>query len=489
MYKMNSLFYNICMKGYKSMKKVFLFIILVAMCVTLFSCAKETSEELQKDNSENKNEAKIDLNGYKASIIRSDDENRYLMYIADSAFADSARKKVAEIEELLNCKIEIILSPKDTLGADVYAAVSAGMDPAEIMIADDGQYGNLGKSGLLTPMDDVRHIIDYMDSAKFGTIGALESIMYNGIVYGVYPNYWPECFPGFYAPIVFNGDIMKAAVDADPREFVEQRTWTREKFAEVLEACTFNDGVKDIRALAVEPSHFINMALAANHVNLTTKIDNEYTLEYKSQRGIDALDWARTLKVDKKHCFSLPQTKLDWWEQYRQSFYEGKAAMLMYPTWGIYGVSDTTVGYHIDNFGILPIPTGPFVEYGDWAGYIEGVGHIMTIPITASEVEYAAHVINAMCDPLENFETEEKRLEYYSKHLFHDLRDYELFFKMVENSRYNYWKDDGKSMINNFTGTSSKTTSEIIGMYEERFYNSVLSKFVIPNQQFIDSLN
>ena len=472
------------------MKKILLFLILILISILLFSCSEKITNNNEDDVSDDISKViTMDFYGYEASIVKADDANTFLMYVENTTFSDAARKRVAEIEENFNCKINILLNTKDTLGIDVYAKVSAGVNPAEIIMTDDGQYGNLGKGGFLTEMDDVRHIIDYMDSAKFGTIGALESIMYNGVIYGVYPNYWPECFPGFYAPIVFNPNLMISATGTDPREFVEQRTWTRSKFEEVLELCTFNDGVKDIYAFAVDPGHFMSTAIAANHINLTRKIDDEYVLEYKSAQALDAIDWGRYLLTEKKHCFAPPQRKLEWWDQYKQSFIEGTVAMLMYPTWGIYGVGETTVGYQVDNFGLLPLPTGPYVEYGDWVGFIEGVAHIMTIPITADDTEKAAHIINALCEPLEGFETEETRMDYYMKHLFHDIRDFNLFFQMVEGSRYNYWKDDGKSLVMRFASLSSRTTTEIIETYGDKFQIEVLEKFVIPNQQFIDSLN
>ena len=97
------------------------------------------------------------------------------------------------MEKAYNCTITI-----DNQGAYgdasnnyVVSNLSVGENIGDIFyIAGNNYIANLAYGGYLTPLTDLKDIIDYEDSKKYGSPALLECAMYESIPYAVQPSYW-----------------------------------------------------------------------------------------------------------------------------------------------------------------------------------------------------------------------------------------------------------------------------------------------------------
>jgi hypothetical protein len=114
---------------------------------------------------------------------------------------------------------------------------------------------------------------------------------------------------------------------------------------------------------------------------------------------------------------------------------------------------------------------------------------VICFPSFSSDPEAAATAINAIYDPLPGFETPEKTMEYMTRNMFYDPRDSEVFYTMLSNTEYNYFKDSARTIIEQAIGYNSKpkAISEILGA-NENSYNKIVEKSIAPVMRGIEAL-
>jgi hypothetical protein len=366
--------------------------------------------------------------------------------------------------------------------ASLLMAATATADHfADVFNSNDETIKALMKADLLIPLDEVANVLDYKNEQKWGTAGMLETVMWDSKIYGVRPSLWPERYPAFYTPIIFNQTITAGFNNPDPREFVEKGEWTREKFIQLLNDCTVNDGENRKYGLSTFPSFIFAMAIRANGGSAIKKDGDTYVNDMGSPENIDAMQWTMDLITNNKDCFLFGSG----WTGIMDPFLKGDAAMLMYPTWGLF----STVGMNLDSWGLLPFPNGPGREYGDWAAYYDGNDHFITIPRNCEFPEDAAYMLNELCEPMDDYPTYEELMTFYERNLFHDKRDFELYFKMAENCRYSYWYEGGNPVVATIGSGSTfkKTPAEIVASTSKSF-QTIIDKYIAGNQAYFEAL-
>ena len=175
---------------------------------------------------------------FKASLgpQEKNDTTGYLGYTQNTNFADMAKARLEEVEKKLDVNIELSKECPNGFMEDVIYLLASGGGKLDANIGMG--YGDFSMSNLhtaLTPMSQVSQYIDIYDSAKWGAPERLEMFAWDGDIYGVIPNYWPELqFSSSDFVIVPNIDFIKSIGQTDPREFFEEGVWTLEKLEELI---------------------------------------------------------------------------------------------------------------------------------------------------------------------------------------------------------------------------------------------------------------
>jgi hypothetical protein len=116
-------------------------------------------------------------------------------------------------------------------------------------------------------------------------------------------------------------------------------------------------------------------------------------------------------------------------------------------------VTTGSIAYGDVPYGIMPFPSGPDVEYGKWAQSVTRI-YGLAIPISAADPECVAHVINELCEPMEEFGgSKEGLIQYYRDNVFTTDLDVEIYFSVENNVRYDY---DDVGLINDYTNEIAK---------------------------------
>jgi hypothetical protein len=429
-------------------------------------------------------EPKPDLDGFEMLWTQTGDAIASPFgYLENSVFADSALKRKNDTEIDLNCKITLVGVDYFQMAAQLLAASLVGDIYADVVVTSDEVTKDMMKSDLLLPLDEVSTIIDLQDSRKWGTAGMLETVMLDSRIYGVRATLWPERFPDFYTPIIFNQKLVSLGGHDDPREYVEKGAWNRDKLIEMIQDCTVEDEANRIYGMSANSQFMFEMAIRANNGRIVKKDGESYVNATGDPESIEAMQWVIDMVKNNTNCF-VNKAQAATWAVYLDPFVAEQAAMLMYPTWALF----STIGMKIESWGILPFPNGPNREYGNWTAFYEGNGNFISITRTTSDAESTACIIDEMCEPLDEFPTYEDLMDYYKRNMFHDNRDFELFFQMGENCRYNYWKEGGNKIVGDMSGSLfTKTPKEIVDRNNTSF-QTIIDKYIAGNQAYFENI-
>lgn len=450
------------------MKRFLILIFSLVMFAAAVSCSQPTNESFDLDFVSMLDTSGTDLEGMKVKYLFDTTINwataaapdTYLGYSFDTTLADAAMKRVSDIENEMNFKLDI----ENRTGVFEYvkAPIMSGVYVADIASSISDMWGDYCQLGLFVGMSKVSDYIDVNDTEKWGQLAFNESMFYKDDLYGVVPALWPELTHiNFGYPIVFNGNILASRGLTDPREYVENKQWTWDKFEETVAAAHVEEGgtVKHYGFIGAERM-IAEMYIFSNGSNIISKQDDgSYAFGLYDYRGQAAMEACNRFINDTcknyiaKHGLGYNHDKI------AQCFASEEAVMAAVYTGYIYG-RDAIVSQEVYDFGILSWPHGPDVEPGFTFGVVENIYTAMVIPVTAKSPETSAMIMNSLYEPLEGFETKESIQEYMTYNYFFDKRDAEVFFKMHDNCVYNWFHWFDGSGIVDFIGR--KNVSEHI---------------------------
>jgi hypothetical protein len=266
----------------------------------------------------------------------------------------------------------------------------------------------------------------------------------------------------------------------NPQEHLEKKDWTWANFENILKTFYVENGETTLPVLSASSRAMVQLALLSNDVRFADYIDGELKTDIYSDKSVRALDWI--LNIYKTYSNTAITTKAGdgYWDSTK---FVNKEVLM-----DIINGQDAVNGdvqYKADfTFGLMPFPSGPDASYGQWAQWyeqIEGFG----IPYSADDPESAAHVINRLFEPFEEYGDKEGLLDYYTRNVFTDPKDADVFLNSAENARYNYWKVGGYDFAQKVSESiNTKTASEFISSHGPAF-EEVIKKYMMPNFSYM----
>ena len=394
--------------------------------------------------------------------------------------SDALLNRVAETEQKLNVDIQYSETGSHDFRQYYMLALASNLGDIDLIYRASGNdLWFLAEMGGLLPITDFSDYIDLSDYDKYGSPGVLEAAMHNGIPYSVQPTYWPgiQAMDCFY--VAYNMDMFSSLGVPDLHQYYENETWTWDTFKSVLDIADPMAGPENY-LFVTNGGFFINILFASNGFDYITIKDGVPSLNLTSNDAVHALEFYKELHVYGDNILLHE----DRWDI--EPFVDGKAFMC---TATAESVTTGSIAYGTDfSYGIMPIPCGPDVEYGQWAQTKTRV-YGLSIPVCADTPEVSAHVISEFCEPLEEFGgSKEGLLEYYKNNIFQSEIDLEIFFAPEYFVRYDY---DDAGLIDRYCGVialqiESGTPSELIQKYQgvaesiyEKYMKGNLNNYII----------
>ena len=414
-----------------------------------------------------------------------DSTENFLGYTINTEFSDLAKSRVSELEKKYNFKLNVT---NET--ADLVNMTAGGLRFADVFLSPSFSFFKWSKAGLLTGISTLSDFIDYRDEDKWGSPLILESMFYENDVYGLTPNAWPEQnYTSFGYPLIANVDLILANGCANPRELVEDGVWVWDTFNEELDKNTIVEGSETkCYGLVTSYPYFSQMMILSNGQRFAMKDDNgEYYCGYYTPEALRALEQIRKIWFG-EYSHTVCPDETYYSEVVMRNFTSEKGTYAFLPTHFLFGVYGE-VAMNLDNFAILPTPTGPDVE----VGYITSVHHTMyysiSFPIVGKYTDAAARIINEIYEPLPGFETRDDIKAYMTRNYFFDERDADTFFELFENSYYNYDYTTGFES-RRIPENICKTTTAISELLEanESVIENCFTEYVIPTLHAYDVL-
>ena len=464
------------------MKKI-LNILMLIIFVLLCGCA--SSEEIVPEF-----DASGDVIDMKGLVIKaSRDEgtfaDTYLGYRQGSLLYDAALERVRSVEAKYNCSIEFVSD--NNLVSTISLRSAAGY--AYIDFALMTRYNrNLTQSGLLTPLSQLSDFIDYYDHDKWGTPNTLFQLVWDGELYGVIPVSWPEYyFTLVDFPIVSNTNKIRSMGFPDPREYVENGEWTRDRFADCVNDYCYSDGSTVHYGLSMYKPHFYDMAIRASGVAMAVKTENGWESGIHSPTGREAIAWA--IDFVQFRCKVSINDEDNETQAALVAFCNGKSSLVLNHSNYLFASNsqyEKVVAYEVENFGVLPFPLGPEVEYGQWIGQYERTPNTLIFPVIANNTDAAAIVANDIFEPLDDYPDTASLEDYYYENIFFDKRDVSVIMQMLRNSRYNFY-DEGLRQISDKLGSGNNDADQLLDSMADVYYNLIQEK-VVPVYESIESI-
>ena len=379
----------------------------------------------------------------------------FLGYAYNTNLYDAAVKRVKDVENRYNCKI--IVESRSGLHEYVKAPVVSGVYVADVVSGISDMIGDNCRMGLYVGINGLNGIIDVTDKEKWGESPFLETMFFNGELYGLVPAAWPELTQlNFGYPVVFNSTIFATNGLTDPREYVESKSWDWGKFEETVNAAHVQEGgtVKHYGFMAA--SGVLTEMFMFSNGSTVVSLDsdgNPYFSMY-DQRAARAMD--ECIYFYKTACKeAISRTALQYnHDEIAKGFCREEASMAAIYTGYIYG-RDAIVAQEIYDFGILPWPHGPDVADDFVFGVIENIYSAFAMPLTTHEPTYTAVILNDIYEPLDGYETRDVVREYMTHNYFFDKRDADVFFAMYDNCTYNYFHWFNAGELNRYLGKGS----------------------------------
>ena len=202
---------------------------LLVLISFLLLVACSASEEIVPEYGTDQTEITFDGMEIKFSILPREEYTyeMYILYPQDTLFADLAKQRVNDVEEKYDVKINFTF---EKIHENLLFSILSDEVICDIFTSNDYELYDHIKSNLLYPIDSLESGIVYTDSDKWGRREQLVSYVYKDHLYGVLPMYWPETMYKNCDHFFFVNESMIASIgETDPREYVENGEWTRDK--------------------------------------------------------------------------------------------------------------------------------------------------------------------------------------------------------------------------------------------------------------------
>jgi ABC-type glycerol-3-phosphate transport system substrate-binding protein len=466
------------------MKRIIALLLCFIIVFSFVSCSD--SEEVVPDYESEISADEINLRGQKFVMGMVKDyffegADSTLTFISNTEFGDLAAKRIKEVEDKYNC--EIVFDYVNRSGETAYFSVASGSYIFDMLQEESYWLVNYIPSGTFVNLVGIDSL-DVFDETKWGNRYLRMSTMYNGAIYGLLPAQHPLRLSNSPSNLIaVNEKYIADLVTTDPRDYFENGEWNWDTFGNAIETyahvnSTTNEFVYSFGSCFEYGRMFMIMPMCNGCDFITMNDDGSYQLGYFTQNAIDAYNQVA------EWLFGATASNINTESYGLDQFIDGKSVMTLIDAYQILSSSES-IAYRMENFGIVPFPCGPGAKSPfDYTTSYESADFTLAIPITAKDAEASALVLDALYEPFEGYETEEKITDYIIRNYFEDERDARLFIDITKLG-HNYYHDHMHGMSDMF-GQLAKNNSvaKCVESFESRVYTAV-DKYVIPEYNTI----
>ena len=446
----------------KAVLKVFSFLFVLAFVLT--ACQTSSPEVVPEYKVDI---AGADLDGLKISGGWDSLNDVIYGFVAGTAHSDMALERERYVEDTYNCDITVEYT--DRVYDNLRASVMSGSPRYDLLTGSTYALVVDVRAGYLTGLSG---LLDISNTEKWGTPNMLQSLLWVDDLYGVVPFAWPDLLYGATGHLIaVNETLVSKLVQPDPREFVENNTWTWDKFEETLAIYTHQEAGRTIYAINCHDAYFAMNMFLSNGCTLSSFENGQVVCGAYTEAGKVALERAKKIYTETCVDYFYPDVST-------ANEYIINGDVVMAVTWldGMFGNTESFL-YKMDNLGVLPFPIGPNAKPGVYPTYHEGLNYATSIPVNAKDPEATATVLSAMYEPFDQYKTKEDIIDYMSEQAFFDRRDAEIFANMVKNTEYGFFREGARSVIQNVV-EKSETVTSLLESYEDQ-YEQIVEDYMI----------
>ena len=384
--------------------------------------------------------SKTDFDGYVCKLgqsIQSDntglviDENNPFGYKENTSLADAALARIASIEKELNCEIELSLIEVtlQVLSAQLFAD---SVKQEVLYSPSHALMHKTAEAGYLEKVNDYGDYIDYTNTEKYGAVNIQEMNAFNGDLYAVSPITWMYKQPRALEIIVINEDLRSQYNAPNPKEYIENGVWTWESLEDFISKSSYQDSSKTIYSMATRGFDLAKLLAYGNGFRLAYETADGYGTDFGADNFMEAAEFYYELRAKYQNNFA---PDIGDWVDVNESFMDLQnsvscitAASILY----------NDIVYKVQNYSVVPFPSGPRGEYGKWPSAIEAT-ESFSVFTTGDHPSENFTIIDKLCEPLEGFETEEDRFQYLSTNVVYTVEDAEYAMNIYKNGIYTNW--------------------------------------------------
>lgn len=455
------------------MRRTRLLIMALIAIFVISSCAT-AAEEIVPEYDADKSGITDDLGGFSATWgWTGTDGDTVLGFTPGTAHADMVTQRVKDVEKDLNCRINVFYN-EDILNI-LRTGVMSGSQTLDILKAESFYMVVDVRAGYLTGLSG---LLDIDNVEKWGTPNMLQSVIWKNDIFGVTPYAWPDLLYTETGHIIaVNESYVSRLAQPDPREFVENLTWTWDTFGDCLEAYTHKDNGDTVYGIKTHHAYFAMNMFLSNGVALSAlDEDGNVVCGAYTEPGRVALERAKTMMQEThKDCFHPTETAGDHTE-----FVKGEC--VMYVAWTSELIRGTdSILYQMENIGFLPFPQGPNATPGKYLSYHESLTNSIGIPFNAKDPEASATILSAMLEPFDAYKTKDDIIEYMTAQVFFDKRDTEVLANLTRNTEYGFFREGARGVIESTTEITT-TISSLLESNKTK-YDQIAEEYMLPHYQ------
>ena len=446
------------------MRRLLSSILCAMMLFTCISCA--AAPEIVPEYDASVSEDGIDLKGMTIVIGMSTEhegQGQNLGYTPGTDFGDLASERVKDIENRFNCDIEF--KYVSSIGERAYNSAVGGTFLFDFITS--GSFGllNYMRANAFQNLATVENL-DVFDQSKWGNRYMLISTMYDGGIFAVTTAALPlRVATGDLGIICVNETYVSNLLETDPRDYFENGEWNWENFEKCIENFAHtNNSNQYVYSFSAGFGRFArDLALSNGNDAVFVNKNGEFEIGYFTETALEAYnkawDWFYGATADNVSG-----------EHNKDLFLSGEVVMYCDDTRTLVDGTNSIL-YHLENFGIVPFPTGPNAESAnDYQTSYTNSSLSWAIPITAQDVEISALIMDNLFEPFEGYETEESIIEYLSRNYFYDERDAKLLLEYTTGEHMQYHVH--MEMSSMFDGMPESGILKSLESYRDSIYTS-----------------
>lgn len=487
------------------MKKLCIFIVVLAVFAGFISCSQNTDDENQKNTATDAADEKTgeeaadyldsikpdipgaDFGGYEFRVLTNDNCTHTIPLHTRDIIAeqetgepinDAVYKRNAEIEEKFNIKIKNIALGTDYTPANTLKnAVSAGDDAYDLMVTYAPGAAQSAAAGHLLNWNT----IPYIDMSKpWWFQSAVENLSVGNKIFLSLSDLSISTMHYVYM-VYFNKDLQKDFNVENLYELVRSGKWTFDKISEVTKGITLDlngDGMMndDDRYGAIISYAALNFFYAGGNT-LTQKDENNYPyLNIATERAVNTFEKAYDI-CHADYVRFAPEWANE--NEMRDMFKSGQAFLYFHSLSKIDSLRDMET-----DFGVLPYPKLDEAQK-KYSSYIDLHNPLMGVPATVNDLER----IGAVIEDLSYLSRKYLVPAYYdttlktkfardedSVEMLDIIRDgvvfdfgcvYDVSTAFVFQTQINAKKRDFVSAIEKITNSAQKNLDKVIKAYDE----------------------